>query len=685
LAAQFPSEAEYQENFAETHRNLGELLGDRGRSREAEAAFRQSLALFESLLTSSPNDPGRRLNLAISQWELADIVEADKPVEAEALYRAALDASTALLAEDPKNASYRQQLATVHNNLGLFFMQRGRLFEAETSVRRALPIYEELATEFPPYYRLNLCNVLGNLATILPNIGKANEAKPFELRASEIIDKLAADYPDIPEYQNRIGEKLINQGYKLMEEGKLEEAHNLLERAIAKQQNALKRDPDNPRYLRGLASARDNLGAVLDRMGHLDEAMTAFRSALEIEERITTKTPSVVREELRRTSFNLAQVLNRRRQFAEAEVLCRRSLEVCNRLVADAPSVPQHRMNLARTSDLLAVLCDDTNKLPEAEQAGRRAVEIQNALAADRPDDFEVRQMAGAYLSNLAQALVNAGKLTEASQLLEQAVIHQRAALKLKPGNAVSIEFLSTHLENLTELQIQLGDKEAAARTAEVFARHMNTFDSGHRDSENLLFRAIKNCEIMIQRPDGSYPQRRKFTLAARFLLVKAVIKDALQRAPNDPDQYMIADLLTTAPEPLRDPELALKLARRAVELKPGDEMCLQSLGWALYRTGDFRGSIETMKKVDGGPSSFIRAMAHWQLREKTEARAIFESGNEWLKGYEQLCEERLKQHTATYPPTSQQKRLQAEAAALLKSASAGPAQGSEAKPNPKP
>ena len=97
----------------------------------------------------------------------------------------------------------------------------------------------------------------------------------------------------------------------------------------------------------------------------------------------------------------------------------------------------------------------------------------------------------------------------------------------------------------------------------------------------------------------------------------------------------MIADLLTTAPEPLRDAPLALKLARRAIELKPGDGACLQSLGGALYRTGDYRGSIEAIEKANDAKNSFISAMAHWQLGEKTEARAAFEGVNKWLKDYE--------------------------------------------------
>ena len=58
--------------------------------------------------------------------------------------------------------------------------------------------------------------------------------------------------------------------------------------------------------------------------------------------------------------------------------------------------------------------------------------------------------------------------------------------------------------------------------------------------------------------------------------------------------------------------------------------------------------------------------MALWQLGEKTEARANFDGASEWLKGYEQRCEESLKQGITQIPLPVQLKRLQAEAAALL-------------------
>ena len=89
------------------HENLGRLLVDTGRSREAEAACRQSIAILESLLTHCPGDRDQRNKLARAQATLARVVHADKPAEAEALFRAAINTHTALMADDPKNVTYR--------------------------------------------------------------------------------------------------------------------------------------------------------------------------------------------------------------------------------------------------------------------------------------------------------------------------------------------------------------------------------------------------------------------------------------------------------------------------------------------------------------------------------------------------------------------------------------------------
>ncbi len=97
---------------------------------------------------------------------------------------------------------------------------------------------------------------------------------------------------------------------------------------------------------------------------------------------------------------------------------------------------------------------------------------------------------------------------------------------------------------------------------------------------------------------------------------------------------------LVSGPEPQRDYERAMALARRAVELVPDNAMYLNALGVALYRTGQFEKAIATLERsltaghirIDGMDLFFL-AMAHHRLGHRAEARAAFDSAVRWLRG----------------------------------------------------
>src|SRR5262249_34214301 len=59
-----------------------------------------------------------------------------------------------------------------------------------------------------------------------------------------------------------------------------------------------------------------------------------------------------------------------------------------------------------------------------------------------------------------------------------------------------------------------------------------------------------------------------------------------------------LASLLANAPDPkLRDPAEAVRLGRKAVQLLPDDAKGWQILGWAHYRNGAWKDSIEALNK----------------------------------------------------------------------------------------
>src|SRR5262249_47468086 len=129
-----------------------------------------------------------------------------------------------------------------------------------------------------------------------------------------------------------------------------------------------------------------------------------------------------------------------------------------------------------------------------------------------------------------------------------------------------------------------------------------------------------------------------------------------------------VAWFLVTCPDPkFRDADRALGLAKRAVELLPPNGYSLITLAIAKYRAGDYQAAISDLKKetqlsaaqrkaaipvlrsstqIFAGQmesiNGYFRAMAHWRLDERHEARKCYDQAVEWMDKYqpqnEDLC-----------------------------------------------
>jgi hypothetical protein len=164
----------------------------------------------------------------------------------------------------------------------------------------------------------------------------------------------------------------------------------------------------------------------------------------------------------------------------------------------------------------------------------------------------------------------------------------------------------------------------------------------------------------------AKWPHVYEARLKACHLVTKIAIKKAMETPGGDSQEYILADFLSSAPVELRAPDLALKLARRCHANAPGNAMYGQSLGWALYRVGDWKGCLETLEKNANDEKAFVLAMAHWRLGNKAEAKAHLARGSDWLKGYEQRVKQDEEKGVEDHPSPSMLKRFQAEAAAMI-------------------
>src|SRR4029077_11758700 len=123
-----------------SHIELGRLLETAGRTQEAEAAFRQALAIQEKLEAENGGKPDSRRDLARSQMDAAWLLRLDSRYsEAEKLYRWALQHYVRLASTSPQAQQAREDLAFAHFMLAeIYSLAPGRLADAEKVYRKAL-------------------------------------------------------------------------------------------------------------------------------------------------------------------------------------------------------------------------------------------------------------------------------------------------------------------------------------------------------------------------------------------------------------------------------------------------------------------------------------------------------------------------------------------------------------------
>ena len=151
-------------------------------------------------------------------------------------------------------------------------------------------------------------------------------------------------------------------------------------------------------------------------------------------------------------------------------------------------------------------------------------------------------------------------------------------------------------------------------------------------------------------RPDDAHLQASRGRAFERLKHYESAIADLEAAVARDPEQPVARESLAlccknrawelaTSPESTRDPQCALSLARRAIELSPGQGVFINTLGVAQYRAGQYAEAITTLERslaAGAGQADaydlFFLAMAHHHLRHREEARGCYERAVHWLR-----------------------------------------------------
>lgn len=234
----------------------------------------------------------------------------------------------------------------------------------------------------------------------------------------------------------------------------------------------------------------------------------------------------------------------------------------------------------------------------------------------------------------MAVLLAQSDELAKARDVFRDAIRHQRVAQKADPAKPVYRQALLDHYESLFLTLVKLGDHAALAAEAEEWAAVSPEDWRGHYRAAHLLGR----CADLVKKDSRLSAAQAKTVTEKYEQRELARLWEAARRRPDKADaQCDLALFLATSPDPkYRDPRLAVELATKAVEADSRKGVYWGALGVAHYRAGNWQDAVRAIDKAStlrsGGDVLLFRAMAHWKLDEKDEARKWYEQGVQWIE-----------------------------------------------------
>jgi eukaryotic-like serine/threonine-protein kinase len=280
LAADPNADTALRKDLAVSYRRLGEIRGwpylaNLGDTRGALENFRRSAALLESCLRERPGDASAQFELAKTENGIGVIlVREGNPYEAETWQTRAVARVKTLTERQPRDTTYRQELANSELYLGQALYIRGTRERQKAPIAEAMRHYTE---------------------------------------AMRLRTELRAETPTDAEAIYQVGRAAIYSGYAHWALAELHDAGDHYasarlnhEQGLAAARTALALQPQNGRYARDVLDAEADLAQSLWYVGEKSAALATLRKLIDVEE------PRVRAErDNREAQFDYAQLCDR--------------------------------------------------------------------------------------------------------------------------------------------------------------------------------------------------------------------------------------------------------------------------------------------------------------------------------------------------------------------------------------
>lgn len=460
----------------------------------------------------------------------------------------------------------------------------------------------------------------------------------------------------------------------------------LMQKAVGFLEQLLADEGDVPAVRFETARAYVQITSIHNALGEFEQAEMAGNRAITMLRELVSADPrnAVYRDTLTEAYeyLGLSYFQRRPSRINDALATCKLQLDETQRLVVDFPDEHRFRRRLAEVHTDLGNFYGMQHP-DQKEMHLRKAVEIWNDIIterpdiADGPDEAHCRQWLGAMLMRTLRFEEAEQELLFANRVYERLVQEQPRNAEMRGRLAQNRSYLGQlhfrqgnfshsgdYRRQATQLRELLAEEYPAVyehkrRLADCYHKLIMTLGMEHRfgeaetmlEKQTALREEIRATFPQLPRAPGNgawvaYDFAEILYESGRMQHARKHFEHAFQQFELDvaefSDQFKPYHWLSWAHaccpfQELRDPQHALILAKRALELEPENQDAVCVLGLAQYRCQDYDAAAKTLiwtvdkcENDSYAVAQYVLAMIRMQHGARDEAQQRFDEAASW-------------------------------------------------------
>jgi tetratricopeptide (TPR) repeat protein len=377
----------------------------------------------------------------------------------------------------------RDDLAAAGLKLSRQVQSRLDLTTTYTLTTATLTSYQRLAEADPDNteWQNDLGNSLVQTGHVLARQGDSTAALEHYTRALHIAERHTGTDPRNTEWQSDLGAVLGYIGDVLARHGDSASALEHYTRALHIGEALADTDPQNTRWQDELAASLNSVGDVLAGLGDTAAALEHYTRALHIAERHTDTDPHNTRWQLNLVGslVSIGDVLAGRGDSASALEHYTRALHIAEALADTDPRNTRWQFEMVCSLNRIGVVLERQGDTAGAREHDTRALHILEALADTDPENTRWQNALAVSLIRVGGVLARQGDSTAALEHYTRALHIAERHTDTDPHNTQWQYELAAMLRRVGDVLARLGDTAAAlehyTRAVHIFERLTDT------------------------------------------------------------------------------------------------------------------------------------------------------------------------------------------------------------------